>query len=278
MTSERVRVSAGGVFVRALCTFVVGVGVAHAHVVPEQQLKGLIEKTPTLRHVFADARIVRPSPTRAEASAEIGFQRQAIVVFRQEEKSPRIGTMYCHAALSRKERAAWSDELERVADGDALVAEFLGRTYAPSVRLSRVEDWTVQAPPGWGAVVCSVASALIQVETLVTPGPKEVRDAIYQIGKVQYFDGKHAEALDRFRSLRSDPVRYPDAVLLVYAILLDRSPDIAERLRAAVVDIQRAMDGDALRVYAGALRRAGHIAEEADVLWRCTELGERCEP
>lgn len=278
MISERGRPAAGRILVRALCTVVVGVGAAQAHVAPELQLKGLIEGTSALRHVFGDAQIVSPSPARAEASVEIGLQRQAIVVFRQKEKSTGIGAMYCHAALSRKERTAWLNELERIADGDVLVAEFLGKTYSPSVRLSRVEDWTVRAPPGWGAVVCSVASALIQVEASVKPGPEEVRDAIYQIGKMQYFDGKHGEAQERFRSLRSDPVRYPDAVLLVYAILLDRSSDIAEGLRAAVVDIQRAMDVDALRVYAGALRKAGHIAEEMDVLRRCTELGERCEP
>ncbi|MDD3676496.1 hypothetical protein [Thauera propionica] len=277
MISERAGAAAGRIFIRSICTVLVGVGAAHAHVAPEQQLKGLIEGTAALRHVFGDARIVSPSPTRAEASAEIGFQRQAIVVFRQEEKSPRIGTMYCHAALSRKERAAWSDELERIADGDALVAELLGKTYAPSVRLSRVEDWTVPAPFGWHAVVCSVASASIQVEPATTPGPEAVREAVYRTGKLQYFDGRHAEALERFRSLRADPVRYPDAVLFVYAILLDRNPEIAEKLREKVVDIERAADVDALSVYAGALRDAGHAIVEAEVQRRCSEIGERCE-
>lgn len=278
MTSERAGAAAGRIFIRSICTVLVGVGAAHAHVAPEQQLKGLIEGTAALRHVFGDARIVSPSPTRAEASAEIGFQRQAIVVFRQEEKSPRIGTMYCHAALSRKERAAGSDELERIADGDALVAELLGKTYAPSVRLSRVEDWTVPAPSGWHAVVCSVASASIQVEPATTPGPEAVREAVYRTGKLQYFDGRHAEALERFRRLRADPVRYPDAVLFVYAILLDRDPEIAEKLRETVVDLQRAADVDALRAYAGALRDAGHVIAETEAQRRCSEMGERCVP
>jgi len=264
--------------VRAFCALVVGVGAAHAHVAPEKQLRSLIEETSALKHVFGDARIVSPSPTRAEASAEIGFQRQAIVVFRQDERSPRIGAMYCHAALSRRERAAWSEELGRIADGDALVAEFLGKTYAPSVKLSRVEDWTLPAPSGWHAVVCSVASALIHVQPPATPGPEEVRDAVYRTGKIQYFEGKHAEALERFRRLRGDPARYPDAVLFVYAILLDRNPEIAEKLRETVIDIHRAADVDALRVYAGALRDAGHAIAETEVQRRCTGIGERCGP
>lgn len=274
MTSERLKASLRYRCLQVACVLLLSTGFAQA--APEAQLRSLIGGSPELTRVFGHARILSYSPMRAEASVETGNRRQAIVLFRQGEMNARAGSLYCHAALSRRERLASTEKLIQIAEGDALVADFLGKTYSPSVQMARVEDWTVAAPSGWDAVVCSVSSSSIRVQASELPAPDEVLDAVYLTGKRLYFEGNHDAALERFRRLRMDPARYPNAVLFVYAILRNGNAQIAEQLRDAVIDIRKASDIDALRAYGGALRNAGHLSEESKLLQRCIEIGARC--
>jgi hypothetical protein len=129
---------------------------------------------------------------------------------------------------------------------------------------------------GWSAAVCSVPEDKVWVEKPLIPNADQINEATYLLGKKLYHSGKTDEALNRFKSLKTDPQRYADAVLFVIAILQQSHPDIAEQLQA-YVDVQKANDLDALGAYVDALQIVGANMKQRDLAQaRCRELAGNC--
>lgn len=216
----------------------------------ESELREFIENEQALHAVFGTTARYWSSDRRADASATHDERRHAIVMYRKNSSSSGLGQMFCHAALGRRERDQWLDRLAVVANGDRLVAQHLATAASPSIRFKRNEysplpDWN-----NWQLGVCHVAETDIQAEYPSMPDAASVRAATYEVGKRLYAAGSKQEALERFKTLKSDNAIYPNALLFIVAILHETHPDIADQLDDRHVDISKADDLDALNVYA----------------------------
>lgn len=216
---------------------------------PESDLRALIESQDELRAVFGESATYRGSDSRAEAFAKYGSSRHAIVMYKAHNGSSGLGQKLCHAALGRKERNDWVDQLALAAGGDRLVAEYLADSSSPTIRFKRTEYSSLSDWKGRHVGVCAVPEANIKTEYPGLPDSSSVRSAAYDVGKKLYTEGRKGEALERFKTLKSDKAIYPNALLFIVVILQEERPDIAEVLHRKHVDISKADDPDAIEVY-----------------------------
>ncbi len=238
-------------------------------------LRHLIDQTPELSAVFGEMPVQGLSPHRAEATTHVGSKRHAVVLFSDSEAAN--GQIYCHAALGRPERTAWVDKLIAATHGDIALADALNAEQAVRIRFQHAEYSALKLGTGWSAAVCSVPEDKVWVQNPLIPNADQINKATYLLGKNLYDSGKTDEALNRFKSLKTDPQRYADAVLFVIAILQRSHPDIAEQLQAHV-DVQKANDLDALGAYVDALQKVGANLKELDLAEaRCRALAGNCK-
>jgi hypothetical protein len=217
---------------------------------PEQVLRAYIESEDALRAVYGQSAAYWGSDTRAEAMAVRGPKRHALVLYKTAKVSSGLGQKYCNVALGRKERNKWLDDLAAAAGGDRQVAKRLVSAASPTIRLKRVEYSELREWNGWLAGVCVVQESNITVTFPALPEATRIRQATYAVAKQLYAAGEEEQALERFKSLKEDPVLYPNALLYVVAILYKSHPEIAKALSKNHVDLERVNDLDALEAYA----------------------------
>lgn len=217
---------------------------------PENELRAYIASEAALRAVYGQSATYWSSDTRAEALAERGANRHAVVLYKAPTVTSGLGQKLCHAALGRKERNAWLDQLAGVADGDREVAQRLAGAASPMVRLKRAEYSSLRDWSGWQVGVCVVPESNISAAYPLLPDASSIRSAIYEVGKQLYAAGKEDQALKKFKALKNDPDIYPSALLYIVVILHKTHPEIAKVLSEEHVSLEKVDDLEALEAYA----------------------------
>lgn len=243
---------------------------------PESELREYIADQDELRAVYELSAAYWGSDIRAEAVAQYGASRHAVVMYKAHKVSSGLGQKLCHSALGRKERGDWVEQLVVAADGDRVVARHLAGDATPTIRFKRSEYSSLPDWNGWHVGVCAVPEANISAAYPPLPDASSVRVATYDVGKQLYASGMGNKALDRFKSLKSDTQLYPNALLFIVAILQDNYPGIAKSLRESHVNLSKADDLDALEAYARSSLKYNYLDEAAKSALRCTELGKKC--
>jgi hypothetical protein len=218
-------------------------------VTPENELRAYITTEAALEAVYGQSATYWSSDTRAEALAERGASRHALVLYKTPRAMSGLGQKLCHAALGRKERNAWLDQLADVADGDHKVAQRLAGAATPTIRLKGTEYSSLRDWNGWKVGACVVPES--NISTLYPPLPdvSTIRTATYEVGKQLYAAGEEDQALIKFKTLKIDPEIYPSALLYIVAILHESHPEIAKALNEEYVELEKVNDLDALEVY-----------------------------
>lgn len=238
------------------------------------ELRALVSQTPELNKVFSQATVYAISPNRAESTATFGNKRHAVVLF--EEAKASSGQMFCHAALGRTERDAWSKRLLEAAGGDKALASLLAANQPARIRFKQVEYSTLRSWHGWSAAVCVVSEENIRVGEQSMPEVRQIRFLTYKLGKSLFEANKKNEALERFKALKLYPELYANGLLYIIAILQDSHPIIASRLRTEYVNLSLVSDPDALKVYIDTLEKAGLLKDLEKARHRCSTVDELC--
>lgn len=218
-------------------------------VTPKNELDAYIASEAALAAVYDQSATYWSSSTRAEALTERGASRHALVLYKATKVASGLGQKLCYAALGRKERNSWLDQLAVVADGDRKIAQRLAGTASPTIRLRGAEYSSLRDWNGWKVGVCVVPESNISAAYPPLPDAPTIRSATYAVGKQLYAAGKEDQALRAFKTLKTDPDIYPSALLYVVAILHKSYPEIAKALNEEHVDLEKVDDLEALEVY-----------------------------
>jgi hypothetical protein len=216
---------------------------------PENELRAYMATEAALEAVYGQSATYWSSDTRAEALAERGASRHALVLYKTPKVTSGLGQKLCHAALGRRERNAWLDQLADVADGDRKVAQRLASDASPTIRLKGTEYSSLRDWNGWKVGACVVPESNISAVYPPLPDASTIRSATYEVGKQLYAAGKEDQSLIKFKTLKTDPEIYPSALLYIVAILHQSHPEIAKALNEEHVDLEKVDDLEALEVY-----------------------------
>jgi hypothetical protein len=268
-----------GIFLYGVVSCFAYSGVSASRGGPQDELSGLIRSTTELQAVFSDAQVVAISALRAESVVELNRGRHAIVMYRGKNRTPALGTSFCHSALSRPEREQWARTLVDLAGGDQLLADEIAIALpSVSVRFIKVEDRELKIPAAFEATVtvCHVPEGGWVISMPKAPDQEAVLAARYAIAKRMFAAQRSDEAQRYFRSVLNQPSFYYDAILFLVALLHSTNPSLADGLRSRYVDLNKANDPSALLAYLTHLRSIGSQDEIGTTLNRCQQIGGSC--